>query len=41
LLLARYNGKTSAERKFSLTPDEKLQIEKEQMMLDDALHKFF
>ena len=41
LLLARYNGKTSAERKFSLTPDEKLQIEQEQMMLDDALYQFF
>ena len=40
-LLKDYNSKYRDKRKLSLTPDEKVQIEKESLALDDALYKFF
>ena len=40
-LLKDYNSKYRKDRKLSLTPDEKIQIEKESLALDDALYKFF
>lgn len=41
LLLEKYNNIDNKERKFGLTPEEKIQIEKESLMIDDAIYKFF
>ena len=41
LLLSRYNGIKQKDRRFSLTPEEKIQIERESLMIDDALYEFF
>lgn len=41
LLLSRYGGKDWSKRKFSLTPEEKIRIEQEQLMVDDAIYQFF
>ena len=41
LLLFKYNKTADHDKIFSLTPDEKIQIERESMMLDDAIYKFF
>lgn len=40
-LLKDYNSVKRNDRKLILTPDEKIQIEKESLILDDAIHKFF
>ena len=41
LLLVRYNDPMHQERRFGLTQDEKIQIERESLMLDDAVYQFF
>lgn len=41
LLLLRYNKTADHDKNFSLTPDEKIQIERESLMLDDAVYQFF
>lgn len=41
LLLLKYNSPTHKDRHFSLTQDEKVQIERESLMLDDAIYQFF
>lgn len=41
LLSNKYNGKTRAERKFSFTPEEKIQFEEEQIKIGDAIYQFF
>ena len=41
LLLLKYNSPTHTKRHFSLTQDEKVQIERESLMLDDAIYQFF
>lgn len=41
LLLIRYNDPMHQERRFGLTQDEKVQIERESLMLDDAIYQFF
>ena len=40
-ILKKYNSKNWSERRFSLTPEEKIEIEKESLMLDDAIYQFF
>ena len=40
-ILKKYNSKNWSERRFSLTPEEKIDIEKESLMLDDAIYQFF
>ena len=41
LLLEKYNHKDHLQRRFSLTEDEKIRIEEESLMLDDAIYNFF
>ena len=41
LLLFKYNKTAEHDKIFSLTPEEKVQIERESLMLDDAIYKFF
>ncbi len=41
LLLFKYNNVNNKERTFGLTSEEKIQIEKESLMIDDAIYKFF
>lgn len=42
LLLSKYNHDSdNRQRKFGLTNEEKIQIEKESLMIDDAIYKFF
>lgn len=41
LLLLKYNSPTHKDRHFSLTPEEKIQIERESLILDDAIYQFF
>lgn len=41
LLLDKYNSSSWKDRKFGLTEDEKIRIEQESIMLDDAIYDFF
>ena len=41
LILKKYNSKNWEKRRFSLTPEEKIQIEKESLAMDDAIYQFF
>jgi hypothetical protein len=41
LLLSQYNGVKQKDRRFGLTSEEKIQIEKESLMIDDAIYEFF
>ena len=40
-VLKENNAVKKSDRKLSLTPEEKIQIEQESLMLYDAIHKFF
>lgn len=41
LLMLKYNGVTHADRRLNLSPEEKVQFEREAMLLDDAIYQFF
>lgn len=41
LILDKYNSERWDERKFSLTPEEKIKIEEEMLMVWDAIYNFF
>lgn len=40
-ILKRYNDKERNKRRFGLSPEEKIKIEKESLLLDDAIYQFF